>query len=118
MTEKMLNAIKKHMEIGKAFFRNNDRVQDTPYTTINHWDLWVKNFLIKKEDESIKVKILDFAWFNYESFALDLTFFLFINVQDKDLRTNFKQFFDYYHSEFVNILRLVDYPLDEYTYEK
>lgn len=108
------------MEYSKAFLRKNGRVQDSPYTTIYHRDLWVKNLLIKDAlaDEPVKVKILDFQNNGYETFGLDLSIFLFFSVEINELRLNFKEFFKYYHLEFVKVLELVNCPLDDYTYDK
>lgn len=67
--------------------------------------------------ESIFVKIVDFQAYDYESFAFDLTFFLLINTQIKDLETNFIALIRYYHSEFLGTMKAVNCPLDDYTFE-
>lgn len=75
-------------------------------------------FLDGAEGKSIKVKIMDFQAYDYNSFALDLLHFLLINARIDDLKVDFQSFIDYYLSEFVNVLRLADCPFDDYTPEK
>lgn len=64
------------------------------------------------------MKIVDFQAYDYNSFVFDLLQFLFLNVRIDDLKINFKSFIEYYSFEFVNVMRLVNCPLDDYTYEK
>lgn len=66
----------------------------------------------------IQIKLLDFQSYYTGTFALDLVFFLLFNGRIDDLRADFKSFINYYHEEFVNILRWINCPLDDYTYEK
>lgn len=61
-------------------------------------------------DSIVQVKFLDFQVYGYESFANDLIYFLLMCSRFEDLRTNFKSFIDYYHSEFTKILN--------HTYDK
>lgn len=116
----MQNVIKRQMETRKALLRSTARVKDTPYTTLCHRDLHGNNIMIKKAnaEEPIKVKILDFQEKGYGSFAFDVEEFLVQNYPLNDLRKNFKVFFEYYHSEFVNMLQLFNCPLNDYTHEK
>ncbi|XP_055317996.1 uncharacterized protein LOC129576655 [Sitodiplosis mosellana] len=123
MTIETQNTIKTQLNNSKEYLRNRSisSAPDTPYTTFYHRDLWVKNIMIKKgghSKQSIQVKILDFQAYDYDSFAFDLTFFVFYNAQIEDLQMNFKLFIEYYHSEFFNTMRLVDCSIDDYTYEK
>lgn len=74
--------------------------------------------IANESDKSIRLKILDFQAYDYESFAFDLTFFLLINAQVDDLKVNFNGFIQYYHSEFLKTMRFVNCPLEDYTYEK
>lgn len=142
----MRTAFEFQLEIGKEFFENNERSSDTPYATFRHNDVWIKNFMIKRgiaiykchkvarleiaghiiirilfadeAEKPIKVKILDFQLYSYDSFAMDLLQFLFFTVRIDDLRMHFKSFVEYYLVEFVNVLRIVNCPLDDYTNEK
>lgn len=66
----------------------------------------------------VKIKIYDFQLYFYQSFVHDLIFFLFTSVRPEDLRNNFNTFINYYHSEFVNTLKLTNCPLDDFTFEK
>ncbi|KAJ6644273.1 hypothetical protein Bhyg_09240, partial [Pseudolycoriella hygida] len=123
MTTEVLRTIRHQLNNSKEYLRMSSihSASDTPYTTIYHRDLWAKNILIKNNGaaaNSIQVKILDFQAYYYESFAFDLTFFLLYNAQIGDLNTHFKSFIEYYHSEFVKTMRLVNCPLDDYTYDK
>lgn len=75
-------------------------------------------FADEADAKSIKVKILDFQGYKYNSFAFDLLQFLFYNVRVEDLKMHFESFVEHYMSEFVNVLRIVNCPLDDYTNEK
>ena len=75
-------------------------------------------FADKADGKSIRVKILDFQNYSYGSFSFDLMQFLFANARIDDLKMHFKSFIDYYLLEFVNVMRLVNCPLDDYTNEK
>lgn len=66
----------------------------------------------------MKVKIYDFQLSSYDSFALDLIFFLFTSIQNDVLKPNFKSFIMHYHTEFTNTLKTVNLPLNDYTFEK
>lgn len=70
------------------------------------------------EDTEVQAKILDFEKYGFESFAHDLVYFLMMCVHVDDLKTNFKPFIEYYHSEFTKTLKYLNIPLDEYTYDK
>ncbi|XP_055307116.1 uncharacterized protein LOC129571348 [Sitodiplosis mosellana] len=77
--------------------------------------------MIKKEEaakDPIKVKIYDFQLCYYQSFVCDLTIFLFMSVCCDILKEQFKSFINFYHSEFLMTLQLVNCPLEDYTYEK
>lgn len=69
-------------------------------------------------DEPIKIKIYDFQLYFYQSFVHDLIFFLLTSVRPDDLAKDFKLFIQCYHAEFVKTLKLVNCPLDDYTFEK
>ncbi|XP_031632040.1 uncharacterized protein LOC116346242 [Contarinia nasturtii] len=121
MTRGMQNTIRNQLNDAKNFYLKTERSQDTPYTTISHNDLWSMNIMFKRDKtakKSIQVKLLDFQMCGYESFALDLMFLLLFNAPIEDLRMNFKSFIEYYHSEFVKTLRLVNCSHDDYTFEK
>lgn len=77
-------------------------------------------YVRKLSDNSapIEVKILDFQAYDYESFALDLAFFIAFNARHNELNTNFKSFVEYYHLEFVKVMQYVNCPLEDYTYDK
>lgn len=51
----------------KSYLRNTSRVIDSPYTTIYHGDLWVKNIMFKKGKIQHKF---------FESKALDKVFLI------------------------------------------
>ncbi|XP_031638778.1 uncharacterized protein LOC116350921 [Contarinia nasturtii] len=86
---------------------------DTPYTTVFHNDLHINNVMVRKDNNSVKVKIYDFQFYAYDSFVFELSYFLFISVRSIDLKANFKLFVDYYISEFQKMMKLVKYPLDD-----
>lgn len=123
--EKVLAAIEQQCVVCMEYIlksSDGDQSNDTPFTTITHHDLWITNFMIKKdgtgENTEIQAKILDFETCEYESFAHDLIYFLMMCVHVDDLKTNFKLFIEYYHSEFTKTLKMLNVPLDDYTYDK
>lgn len=65
-----------------------------------------------------KIKFCDYQLMAYDSFALDLIFFLFSSVHHLDRRQNIEHFLRYYHKHFLNTLALLGCPLDDYTYDK
>lgn len=71
-----------------------------------------------RDNSEIQVKILDFQIYRYDSFANDLIYFLLICARADDLRTNFRSFIEYYHSEFTKTLKYVNFPIDDYTFDK
>lgn len=64
------------------------------------------------------MKVYDFNLYSYQSFAANLILFLFTSVRQDVLTTNFTLLIDTHHSEFIKTLKLVNCPLDDYTYEK
>ncbi|XP_055309442.1 uncharacterized protein LOC129573174 [Sitodiplosis mosellana] len=114
-------AIEEQLKICDKFGRDTTRTADTPYTTIVHRDLWTNNIMIKKDDidvSVIKVKIYDFQLYFYQTFVCDLIFFLLTSVRSNDLTKHFKLFIRQYHLEFVNTMKLVNCPCDDYTFDK
>lgn len=83
----------------------------------NNW-LFICSFADKADEKSVKVKILDFQEYKYNSFVSDLLHFLFYNARIDDLKAHFKSFVEHYISEFVNVMRIVNCPLEDYTNEK
>lgn len=76
------------------------------------------HYIDEASNNSIKVKMYDFQVYCYETFALDLIFFLFTSVRSIDLVNNFKSFINHYHEEFIQSLKLVNCPLEDYVFEK
>lgn len=68
--------------------------------------------------QEVKVKMYDFQLYSYQSLAFDLILFLFTSVRSNDLAENFKMFINYYHEEFVNELKLLNCPLNDYSFDK
>ena len=48
MSSNVRSVIEKQLEMGKNIFRNQSRTADTPYTTLYHGDIWMKNIMIKR----------------------------------------------------------------------
>ncbi|XP_055309477.1 uncharacterized protein LOC129573196 isoform X1 [Sitodiplosis mosellana] len=118
MSPKMFRRVVNTLKIGVKFIKSRNCGTDTPYKTIGNKDFWINNIMLKKDVNPIKVKIYDFQLSSYDSFALDLVFFLFTSIQNDVLKTNFKSFIAYYHTEFIHTMNTVDLPLHDYTYEK
>lgn len=139
LDEKLRRKIQNQLKIGFKFLGDLTRANDTPYTTVVHRDLWINYVMIKKGilktalkhyylhrvffltnnmDGPIKIKIYNSQLYFYQSFMHDLIFFLFTSVCSNDLAKDFKLFIRCYHAEFVKTLKLVNCPLDDYTYEK
>lgn len=66
----------------------------------------------------MKTKIYDFQVYYYETFVFDLIFFLGTSVSLNELAQNFKSFIMFYHAEFIKTLKLMNCPLEDYTFEK
>lgn len=123
MPKNMQKAIERQLEDCKKYMRTTNRTQDTPYTTFYHKDLWVKNIMIKSFEDitgkkAVRVKLLDFQKYGYDSFVFNLIHFLSLNAHTHDLEVNFLSFVKHYYLEFVKTMRFVNCPLDDYTYEK
>lgn len=65
-----------------------------------------------------KIKIYDFQLYYYESFVHDLIFFLFSSVRNDEMKIHFHTFISHYHLEFMKMMKFVECPLDDYSYEK
>lgn len=143
---KVLAAIEQQLQPGTAYLLRADPDSYTPYTTICHHDLWNTNVMFRSGDfefsvmnggvfkglpkyftyisdnagvnDAIQAKLLDFQLYHYESFANDLIYFLLACADLNDLRMNFIPLIEYYHAEFTKTLKYVDFPLDDYTYDK
>ncbi|XP_055296714.1 uncharacterized protein LOC129565642 [Sitodiplosis mosellana] len=120
ISPEMRTTIVNSIRLSKEFYACSARTIDTPYTTVVNKDFWINNIMIKQDDNSkpTKVKFYDFQLCGYESFVLDLIFFLFTSVQNEDLKTNFKTFIEHYFLEFFKTIDFAGCSMEEYTFEK
>lgn len=143
LTPKVRVDIEKQLKTCFKFTKDTRRADDTPFTTIAHRDLWINNIMIKKsmnkkkrqtnpltisiviviifaflDDTEVEAKIYDFQLYFYQTFVCDLILFLFTSVCCADLAKKFETFIHVYHTEFTKTMKLVNCPLDDYSYDK
>lgn len=75
-------------------------------------------FLVDSSGNISKIKFCDYQLTSYDSFAMDLIFFLYTSVATHILHENFEHFIHAYHSHFYKTLDQLGCPLNDYTYEK
>ncbi|EDX03176.1 uncharacterized protein LOC6730410 [Drosophila simulans] len=116
--EREVNRVKELLDIFQAFQASND-VDDGPFTTLVHGDLWINNMMLKYGEEGtpLKVKIVDFQIAQYGSLVHDIIFVLFSSVDVNVLEDNFYNFLTIYYNAFIQTLRSVNVDTSNYTYE-
>lgn len=93
-------------------------VQDGPWTSIVHMDLWINNLMINYDgDVPAKLKIVDFQIAQYESVVHDVIFFLLSSVDTLVLEENYYSFLRIYYEAFIKSLRSVHVDTTKYSYE-
>ncbi|XP_022913058.2 uncharacterized protein MHO_3780-like [Onthophagus taurus] len=65
----------------------------TEIKVLNHGDLWGNNIFFKND---VDIKIIDFQMLHYGSPAMDLVYFLWINLDSENRKTNFKELLECY----------------------
>ncbi|KAH8353396.1 hypothetical protein KR084_010732 [Drosophila pseudotakahashii] len=119
--ERDVKRVKELLDIFDAFQAGKD-VEDGPFTTLVHGDLWINNMMLKygmtdEEGTPIKVKIVDFQIAQYGSLVHDIIFLLFSSVDVNVLEDNYYNFLTLYYNAFIQTLRSVDVDTSNYTLE-
>ncbi|XP_030380551.1 uncharacterized protein LOC115628530 [Scaptodrosophila lebanonensis] len=115
--------VKRVQELQELFdaYQESADVDDGPFTTIVHGDLWINNMMVKYDDVGVptKLKIVDFQIAQYESLVHDLIFLFMSSVETSVLEQNYHNFLRIYHNVFIQTLREIAGVIDtnEYSYE-
>ncbi|XP_022222453.1 uncharacterized protein LOC111074116 [Drosophila obscura] len=116
------NDVKRVKELLDQFdaFQAGKDVEDGPFTTLVHGDLWINNLMVKYDDDGVpvKLKIVDFQIAQYGSLVHDIIFLLFSSVATKVLEENFYNLLNIYYNAFIKSLRQVDVDTNSYRLEK
>ncbi|KAH8282181.1 hypothetical protein KR054_006038 [Drosophila jambulina] len=125
--ERDVERVKELQEAFDAFQAGKD-VEDGPFTSLVHGDLWINNMMVKygsnkvylidEEGTPIRVKIVDFQIAQYGSLVHDIIFLLFSSVDVKVLEDNYYNFLSIYYKAFIGSLKSVDVDTSGYSYEK
>ncbi|XP_017046188.1 uncharacterized protein LOC108091478 [Drosophila ficusphila] len=101
-------------------FQASKDVDDGPFTTLVHGDLWINNMMLKYNEDGtpVKVKIVDFQIAQYGSLVHDVIFLLFSSVDVQVLEDNYYNFLSMYYKFFIQTLREVNVDTSNYTHEK
>ncbi|XP_055376447.1 uncharacterized protein LOC129608768 [Condylostylus longicornis] len=102
------------------YMANTNECEDSLFTTIAHYDFWVNNmmFLYDKDENPVKIKILDFQIAQYESLAHDVIFFIFTSVKSELIQEQYDHFLKVYYDEFTKCLLLLGCDTSGYSFEK
>ncbi|XP_017126455.1 uncharacterized protein LOC108145501 [Drosophila elegans] len=116
--ERDVNRVKELLDIFDAFQAGKD-VDDGPFTTIVHGDLWINNMMLKYDENGtpVKVKIVDFQIAQYGSLVHDIIFLLFSSVDVNVLEENYYNFLNIYYNAFIQALRGVNVDTNNYSKE-
>ncbi|XP_002087381.3 uncharacterized protein LOC6526259 [Drosophila yakuba] len=116
--EREVNRVKELLKMFQDFQAGSD-VDDGPFTTLVHGDLWINNMMLKYGEEGtpLKVKIVDFQIAQYGSLVHDIIFLLFSSVDVNVLEDNFYNFLTIYYNAFIQTLRSVNVDTSNYSYE-
>ncbi|XP_002020945.2 uncharacterized protein LOC6595597 isoform X1 [Drosophila persimilis] len=116
--ESDVKRVKELLDKFDAFQAGKD-VEDGPFTTLVHGDLWINNLMVKYNDDGVpvKLKIVDFQIAQYGSLVHDIIFLLFSSVETKVLDENFYNLLKIYYNAFIKSLRAVGVDTNSYRYE-
>ncbi|XP_013103701.2 uncharacterized protein LOC106084516 [Stomoxys calcitrans] len=112
-----VNRFRKLMKDYDDFFYKPD-AEDGLYTTVAHCDLWINNLMLKYDENGApcKIKFVDFQIAQYESVAHDIIFFLFSSVEIPALENHMDELLLLYYKAFIDCLKSVNVPTDEYSF--
>ncbi|XP_017065565.2 uncharacterized protein LOC108104171 [Drosophila eugracilis] len=116
--QREVDRVKELLDIFDVFQASKD-VEDGPFTTLVHGDLWINNMMLKYDEEGtpVSVKIVDFQIAQYGSLVHDIIFLLFSSVDVTVLEENYYNFLTIYYNAFIQTLRGVNIDTSNYTYE-
>jgi len=84
--------------------------KDSTLNVLNHGDLWRSNIFIKNDEYSnkpISVKFVDFQLAHYNSYGMDIQYFLWTSVDDEVREKNSTALVEAYHSSLLaSLIRL------------
>lgn len=87
-----------------------DFLQDDPvFNIIIHGDYNRNNVMFKYESEEgfadpVGLKMYDFQWIRYGSPALDLSFFMYMNIEPSILESSWDRFLKFYHESLISCI--------------
>ncbi|KAJ9595289.1 hypothetical protein L9F63_027327 [Diploptera punctata] len=89
-------------------------------SVLNHGDIWINNIMFKivSNDKVEDVRFFDFQLARFTSPAIDLHFFLYLNLQEQVLFQRFSELIQEYHSELSNTLQCCGYDSNLITLAK
>ncbi|CAH1176676.1 unnamed protein product [Phaedon cochleariae] len=89
-----------------------------PFATMIHTDLWTNNTMQKFHNgRPVSNKFVDFQVFTYGSPAADVFFFLWSSVPQEVLEPNLEFFLQYYHEQFIDVLKKHGIDVAPFSYE-
>uniref|UniRef100_A0A023F6M2 Putative ecdysteroid kinase n=2 Tax=Triatoma infestans TaxID=30076 RepID=A0A023F6M2_TRIIF len=90
-------------------------IDKTRFNVLNHGDCWKNNMLFKHIEGTkipCAIKYIDFQLSHYNSFAWDLTYFLYNCTRPDIRRAKFKELLTAYHQSLVYNLKYFNYAED------
>lgn len=114
---KLQKIFEKFYEDQQKFFDEN--VQNEPFVSICHSDLWINNTLqILNGDKILDNKLIDFQFYCYDSPGHDVLFFIWTSVQLQVIKEHFNDLLQYYHLNFLQVLHELECDLIPFSYEQ
>lgn len=115
----LMDRVKQQMSICQELGAEAVQLDESPFNTFCHEDLWVNNLMIAYEKERpARIKILDFQFIKFGYIAEDIVFFLFTAVETSVLTAYFDHLLDVYYRSFVDYLHLHKVSLGEYSKDR
>ncbi|KAL1140749.1 hypothetical protein AAG570_000679 [Ranatra chinensis] len=88
--------------------------QDLKLKVLNHGDCWTNNMLYKYDsDRPIAMRFVDYQLFHYNSYAWDLSYFLYSSVRPSVRHQNMTQLLGAYHTALHSTMRAYQCPIDQ-----
>uniref|UniRef100_A0A905QWS3 CHK kinase-like domain-containing protein n=3 Tax=Rhodnius prolixus TaxID=13249 RepID=A0A905QWS3_RHOPR len=89
-----------------------DPVDESRFNVLNHGDCWTNNMMFKHVEGTntpCAVKYIDYQLSHYNSFAWDLTYFLYNSTRPDIRRAKYKELLTAYHQSLINNLKYFNY---------
>ncbi|XP_044748926.1 uncharacterized protein LOC123309749 [Coccinella septempunctata] len=74
---------------------------------VTQGDAWIPNFLFRKDEEALKIAIIDFQLARWAPFSNDITLFLFTCVEDNVLLDHWDDFINEYTARMKHYVKLL-----------